>query len=79
MTNPLTLKAFAEWCESKPADEVYDWMSCEDCAISQYVREREASYIDVANLPTNEGRLEDTAYDEPRTFGALASRLRASP
>lgn len=37
MRNPLSLEAFADWLETKPADETYNF-NCLNCAIGQYFK-----------------------------------------
>ena len=38
MRNPLSIEAFADWCEKKPADETYDAGDTHACALAQYAR-----------------------------------------
>jgi len=84
--NPLTLEAFAGWCESKPADEEYDYESNENCAIAQYFRHVGMpatsiggfTWCDVdGNYHELPRGFDDPAGAAPYTFGALASGLRA--
>jgi hypothetical protein len=92
MRNPLTLEAFAEWCEKQPADAEYNYEDPNRCAYCQYLR---ATGFDVRSVgPTywTEGvghkehplicGLNDAlnpGYPDygKWTFGALVSRLRA--
>lgn len=77
MKNPLSLEAFADWCERKPADEEYDWFDCNVCAASQYAKELGISnFADLAIPGTFLFRASELAFPEPHTFGALAERLR---
>lgn len=39
MKHPLSLSAFADWCERKPADEAYIYLDGENCACAQYGRD----------------------------------------
>lgn len=81
MRNPLTLEAFAEFCESKPADEEYAFTSPSRCACGQY-----ASSLGIGPEwiwdHVQFGRFWSDPHVEasrmPRTFGALAARLRAA-
>lgn len=79
MSEPVfTLKAFAEFCERR-GDERYNWGSSSECACAQYAihlgawkqwvesEVHDGSFFDVAD---------DIAMQEPRTFSALAARLR---
>jgi hypothetical protein len=91
MRNPLSIEAFTDWCEKKPAGEEYEFTDCRNCAFAQYLKslgfERPIVWPD--------GWQRD-AFDKPRrlphpklnamlnnglqgrTFGALAKRLRAA-
>jgi hypothetical protein len=79
----LTKEAFAEFCESKPADETYDYWSVRECACGQYSR-----FIgDTSWKNYGVDKAADRVWDQfnreaqqvrPSTFGALAARLRAS-
>jgi len=70
----LSNEAFAKFCESKPADEGYDWSDEQNCAVAQYAR---ATRQDVESLPLAwEAIAMNGGLDQ--TFGALAFRLRNS-
>jgi hypothetical protein len=77
--NPLTLEAFAEWCETKPADEKYDWLG--NCAVEQYSqflgRYDEWDDRHQRDEPWWAAMSAGPACEEPYTFGALAARLRS--
>ena len=76
MKPQLSIEAFAEFCERKPADEQYNYWSMTECACAQYARhlggqlqgKRKAFWFKINVIAT----------PEPHTFGALAARLRAS-
>ena len=84
MKPQLTLEAFAEFCEGKPADEVYCYMDDGHCACAEYARSLGIAYR-VAN-PISYGSFWERAehhaisvwQDGAATYGALAARLRAS-
>lgn len=76
MKNQLSLEAFADWCEKKPANEEYFWTDADICACGQYA----ASLGLQGNWPLKK----DTFWFDanmialltmPHTFGALARRL----
>ena len=82
MSDNLTLSAFAEFCESKPADEEYDYGDWRACACAQYARHcgkeyRVAAAIEYGNF-WQRAEYYAAGINEPRTFGALASRLRSA-
>ncbi len=86
MTNPLTREAFAEWCEKQPADKEYDYW-CRNCAIGQFMTASgfEVEAVGLGRVITSDGEefriprlLDRASFEEPRSFGALASRLRAA-
>jgi len=84
--NLLTIEAFAEWAEKQPADEAYVFCDWRECACGQY-----AASLGIDSIAWSVAMLDDailggrgfwvtansTAYGKPRTFGALAARLRA--
>ena len=85
MKNVLTKEAFAEWCEKQPAKR-YNWHWTDTCAVGQYAQSLGFSgstadfSIDtgLGNRPIEiAGLTVEMVVDEPHTFGALASRLRA--
>ncbi len=82
MKPQLTLEAFAEFCEGKPAGDVYNWADFENCACGQY-----ATSLGIPISETEKFNGEHTFWYKaqwnammvsPRTFGALATRLRAA-
>lgn len=79
--DPLTLEAFAEWCETKPAGRAYDYGDPCNCACAQYAESIDVPYI-VADAVEHGSFWEKAEYhavnceDPDRTFGALAKRLR---
>jgi hypothetical protein len=77
MKPQLTLEAFADWCEKQPADLAYDYMDLENCAVAQYARSlgTKSPFITHSRFWSNS---ESLAALSPRTFGALAARLRAA-
>lgn len=65
---------FADWVNTKPADEAYDYLNPNACAFYQF-----AVAFGIPN-PVRDGsdippRIEDALNDVPMTFGALADRL----
>jgi hypothetical protein len=81
MRHPLSLEAFASWCEKQPADKAYEWEDPFRCACSQYASSlgfldrwigsgKEGFWYKADRIAGNHGL--------GRTFGALASRLRAA-
>jgi len=91
MKNLLTLEAFADWAEKKPADEVFDITSPWSCAVAQYahslgftgatcefeINAGDERVIAIAKL-TPELMWSGPEKGVDRTFGALASRLRTA-
>lgn len=85
-TNPLTIEAVAEWCESKPADERYFYIDPEACALAQFLRDNGYPEARVNGWGWRESRKTTDYSDIPdelvnaaveeRTFGGLAARLR---
>lgn len=89
MKNILTLESFADWVEKQPAEKEYDFCDCCGCACHQYLSAigLPVKYVspnwwsDVfgAEHPLPFGfNAAANGYGEPRTFGALALRLRQS-
>ncbi len=64
---------FLDFAASKPADEEYDWSDIDNCALVQFEKHIGVDF----GLSATGGRFEHIACDEPHTFGALATRLRA--
>lgn len=77
MRNPLTIEAFAEWAEKKPANETYDYCSSEACAAAQYLQSLGVQKYNLPSYKLPKGWL-GPLQTGPDTFGALAQRLRAS-
>lgn len=93
MKNPISIEAFADWCDKQSADRVYDYKNGHECAFAQYLValgfmpcvNEEAYCLDhllmtkdlSAWRPLPFG-LDLAVYEFPRTFGALAGRLRAA-
>ena len=83
MRNPLTLEAFAEWCEKQPAEKEFDYIDPQRCACAQYadhIKFEGDWLLSMADKPGDFWGVMDTHalhLFKPRTFGALASRLRA--
>ncbi len=73
MRNPLTIEAFAEWAAKKSPRKTYDWFDTDACACAQY-----ADYLGGWGGSSVWRRMQSIAYERPWTFGALATRLRAS-
>jgi hypothetical protein len=80
MRHPLSLEAFADWCEKQPADKGYDWDDPYYCACAQYAKflghpdwwltsGKNGFWYKADRIAQNSGA--------GRTYGALASRLRA--
>ena len=84
MSDNLTLSAFAEFCESKPADESYYYDDVTRCACGQYasaIGEPRFFYKAIGfNTPQDPfwDKADRLACYFPRTFGALATRLRSA-
>jgi len=86
MSKPvLSLEAFADWCE-KQGDREYEYTDPDDCAITQYLRFLGFENVSVVmnfyimngefrELPEN---FSGHAIRKPRTFSALAARLRSA-
>lgn len=72
MRNPLSLEAFADWCEKKPADEEYYYPDPTICACGQYAKYLGMNPSEVIGFSD----LNLYAALSPWTFGALAQRLR---
>lgn len=64
----FSISEFRTFCESKPADEEYTYGCLDDplCKFSPEADGNDAGYLEA----------DDAAFARPRTFGALASRLR---
>jgi len=64
-----SVEGFAQFCESKPPEERYEYVS-HNCACHQYYKFLGIPYQDGPNP------LEDIALWWPETFGACAQRAR---
>lgn len=73
-TTDFSLADVLAWARTKPADEKYDYIDAEICAVAQFGRETDRPYlidISLGNYP----ELEKAACDGPWTFGAFVARL----
>jgi hypothetical protein len=72
----LSLEAFADWAEKQPAKQKYDYWDTETCACTQFANSAGIVRItdDIRDFWVN---AQSIACELPRTFGALAARLRA--
>jgi hypothetical protein len=74
-----SLRTFLAWAEKQPADKQYNYLDSGICACGQF-----AAYIGQQSDWMNRQSgsiwcaLDDYAHMWPRTFGALAGRLRAT-
>lgn len=77
MRSPLSLEAFADWCEKQPANETYNFWSTytPGCAVIQYLRTLGLGRSDYPRFSSTTGAGE-YAGNGTQTFGALAHRLR---
>lgn len=77
MRPQITLEAFVEFCERKPAHEEYDFTDARNCAVAQFLKS-----VGVQNyvLLSQEipAPFSDPVCFRPWSFGALADRLRAA-
>ena len=76
MRPQITVEAFAEFCERKPAGERYDFTEMKRCAVAQFLQS-----VGVQNFALLSNEIPE-AFKNPVqfgdwTFGALAARLRA--
>jgi hypothetical protein len=89
MRNPISIEAFAEFCERKPAGEVYDFFDNCNCAFGQYLQSLGFEKPVVSGFDWSFDK-DDKAREfphsgmgralstHPRTFSDLAQRLRAA-
>jgi hypothetical protein len=63
MRNPISIEAFAEFCESKPVGEEYEYGNFANCAVAQYCRTLGIEYS-VAALP----RVVNNGFEKPVGF-----------
>jgi hypothetical protein len=86
MKNLLTKEAFADWCEKQPASNEYSYFDNRGCAFCQYLDALGIENNGVGGKEwwagTTEHRLPTGVWlplqQHPRTFGALAQRLRSA-
>lgn len=77
MKNPLSLEAFADWCEKQPKDKTYRYVEPTECACAQYAKFLGIqNWIGAAGAGSFWGRADYEAFYGHRNFGALAARLR---
>ena len=88
MKPAISREAFLQFCESKPADEVYDYTDPFNCAFCQYLKSVGYKRPAVNPHDWRPDRLHDSnrrdlpagvdqaALRSSHTFGALATRLR---
>lgn len=78
MKPAISREAFLQFCESKPADEVFEYTDRENCAVAQYAKS--LGLKSFGNSGADGVSLYDldlfTLFSNARTFGALARRLR---
>jgi hypothetical protein len=91
MRNPLSIEAFAEFCEKKPADERYNLYRRMDCALGQFAQSLgfigSTGNFEIEIGPHKSRPLvgldswcaHGVLAKTPWTFGALAERLKAQP
>lgn len=82
MRHPLSLEAFADWCDKQPEGSKYNYLSmCGDCALDSYAKSLGigSPYVEGFNKASQFWNDADLAASRPgRTYASLASRLRAS-
>lgn len=87
MRNPLTLEAFADWCEKQPPETAYNYSNSKECAVTTYLKSLGLPCLSSAMGYWRDydrvkhdlnGNFDHSASPLPRTFGALAQRLRAA-
>lgn len=88
MRNPLTLEAFADFCESKNPRETYEYMCGNSCACAQYYEQLGLEYSPVEYINDDfeapflnqiEALAHNAALEKPHwrgTFGELARLTR---
>lgn len=76
----FSISEFRAFCESKPADEPYDYMDCDACPMARFHEARGSQYclreILQRSELDSERRAEAAASAWPETYGDLAERLR---
>ncbi len=77
MKPQLSIEAFAEFCERKPARQKYDFCDAKNCALAQFLKAADVQNFELATheIPSAfRWQIQLGSW----TFGALAKRLRAS-
>lgn len=87
MKPQLTIEAFADWCEKRPAGDGYNWADEDNCATAQYAKS--LGMLEAFSRRNKPGAskfwcageqiaLRDDYFEAGfrDTFGALAARLR---
>lgn len=79
MRDPLSIEAFADWCDKQPADKAYSF-TCVPCAVEQYADSLGIGRDTIwgHSLGSFWCQSNIIAADYPHTFGALAQRLRSA-
>ena len=78
---PLSYEDFADFCETMPPEEIYEYSKSEACACAQWAESMgrfDEWYCKWAEGDTPWGKVDRIAEIQPWTFGALAKRLRAA-
>ncbi len=79
MKPQLTLEAFAEFCEGKPAGQVYCYFDTGHCACAEYARHLGIDYQVAQGKFWAKAEFHAANWDGKKaTYGALAARLRAA-
>lgn len=79
MKNMLSLEAFADWCETQPPEETYNFIDASDCAAARYLKSIGVyPYVLYSDqLPKGWGAcLNPDGPHSVCTYGQLAQRLR---
>jgi hypothetical protein len=79
--DPFSLESLIAWVEKQPADTSYNWDSCEDCLVGQYVRAVTGSDSPSGEVIYRELFPDLDTYfavcaEAPWTFGAALDRAR---
>ena len=70
-----SLNSFIFFLERQPADKIYNYPDCSECAIGQYAKSIGCTYHDIPAKFTHEWN-EFIAGPAPWTYGAAAARAR---
>lgn len=88
MKNPLSLEAFADWCEAKEPTETYYYMDGSSCACAQYCRHLGIEYFpamrdidgdflgQIEELAAAAAMADSTTASHRVTFHSLAHKTR---